>query len=244
MTMACYPSTVRTLLVALCCALAPGCDSAAPQPSSDAVPGPAAEASPSPDETLQRWAFDTGPAGSVPAGFETLETASSNTPATWGLVSDASAPSGGQGFGVLQTQNLGQTYNVALAPEFEASDVEITVALKAAAGKQDQGGGVAFRANGARDYYIARWNPLEKNVRFYVVVAEQRSAFAAADIDLDPAQWHTMRVIAEGTRMELFMDGTSVLVTEDDTLPGPGRVGLWTKADASTWFDDLTVQKL
>ena len=53
-----------------------------------------------------------------------------------------------------------------------------------------------------------------------------------------------MRVIAEGTRMELFMDESSVLVADDETLKGPGRIGLWTKADAATWFDDLTAQKL
>ncbi len=193
---------------------------------------------------LERWDFDAGAAGSTPAGFELLETAAAGTPATWGVVADPAAPSGGKGFGVLNTTNTGQTYNVALAPGFEATDVELTVSLKADAGTQDQGGGVVFRAQGSRDYYIARWNPLEKNVRFYVVVSEQRSAFKAAELDLDPSQWHTMRVIVEGSRMELFMDETSVLVAEDETLKTPGRIGLWTKADAATWFDDLTAQKL
>ncbi|MCR9160887.1 MAG: hypothetical protein ACE37F_10670 [Nannocystaceae bacterium] len=215
--------------------------SAEPQPR----PSPA-QAGPSraPTDPLRRWSFDAGPAGSIPAGFRVLETASKGTLATWGVVDDASAPSGGKAFGVVETKNSGQTYNLALAPNFEATDVELTVSVKATTGKQDQGGGLAFRANGARDYYIARWNPLEKNVKFYVVTAQQRTALVAADIDLDPAVWHTMRVIVEGTRMELFMDETSVLVAEDDTLGGPGSVGLWTKADAATWFDDLTAQTL
>ena len=203
-----------------------------------------AKQAPVADPSLTRWSFDEGAPGSVPSGFELLETASTGTPATWGVVEDAAAPSGGKGFGVLETLNHGQTYNVALAPGVEASDVELTVSVKADAGEQDQGGGLVWRARGASDYYIARWNPLEKNVRFYVVVNEQRSAFKAADVDLDPTQWHTMRVIAEGKRMELFMDETSVLVAEDETLTEPGRVGLWTKADAATWFDDLTAQVL
>ena len=193
---------------------------------------------------LERWDFDGLADGAAPEGFDLLETASVGRPATWGGAKDPQAPSGGTAFGVLETTNEGQTYNLALAPGFESTDVELTVAVKARTGKQDQGGGVAFRADGASNYYIARWNPLEKNVRFYVVVNQQRSAFAAADIDLDPSRWHTMRVIAEGNRFELFMDETSVLVTNDDTLGAKGRIGLWTKADAATLFDDLTAQAL
>lgn len=251
---ACYHRAVRYGSVLLL-ALLVGCDSNAETPSQDTKSAPAkaepesktpgkAPAKSESAASLQRWSFDDGTDGSIPAGFELLETASAGTPATWGIVSDAGAPSGGKGFGVLKTANRGQTYNVALAPEFTATDVELTVSVKADTGEQDQGGGVVFRAKGATDYYIARWNPLEKNVRFYMVVGEQRSAFAAAEVDLDPSDWHTMRVIAEGKRFELFMNETSVLVAEDETLAGPGRIGLWTKADAATWFDDLTAQKL
>lgn len=215
------------------------------KPDAKAPPEPASEETPAkPDASLKRWSFDAGAAGSIPEGFRVLETASKGTPATWGVVEDKSAPSGGKGFGVLQTENKGQTYNVALAPEFEAADVELNVSVKATTGEQDQGGGVAFRAKDASDYYIARWNPLEKNVKFYVVVAEQRTTIEIADVDLDPSQWHTLRVIVEGKRMEMFMNDTSVLVTEDETLTGPGAVGLWTKADAATWFDDFTAQTL
>jgi len=243
---------VRTISLALLVA-ALGCDAQdqapaqpQPQPKSAEAPTDSAKGTPVPKtgSPLKRWAFDDGAPASLPAGFELLETAAAGTPAKWGVVADAAAPSGGKGFGVLSTTNTGQTYNVALAPGFEAADVELTVSLKADAGTGDQGGGVVFRAQGASDYYIARWNPLEKNVRFYVVVGEQRSAFKAADIDLDPSQWHTMRVIVEGPRMELFMDEQSVLVAEDETLKAAGRIGLWTKADAATWFDDLTAQNL
>ena len=241
--------------VALVLAASLGCAAENPPPKTGDAPKAEAKASAAakPDATeapakadpsLKRWSFDEGAAGSIPEGFRLLETASTSTPATWGLMEDESAPSGGKGFGVLETKNAGQTYNVALAPDFEATDVELNVSVKATTGEQDQGGGVVFRAKDARDYYIARWNPLEKNVKFYVVVAQQRTALVAADIDLDPSQWHTMRVIVEGKRMELFMNEASVLVAEDETLTGPGAIGLWTKADAATWFDDLTAQTL
>lgn len=238
--------SLALLVVALSCDAQ---DAAPTQPQRKTPDAPAAQepksaAVPKTGSPLERWAFDGGTPGSIPAGFELLETAAAGTPAKWGVVADAAAPSGGKGFGVLSTTNAGQTYNVALAPGFEAADVELTVSLKADSGTGDQGGGVVFRAQGATDYYIARWNPLEKNVRFYVVVGEQRSAFKAADLDLDASQWHTMRVIVEGARMELFMDEQSVLVAEDETLKAAGRIGLWTKADAATWFDDLTAQNL
>ncbi len=242
--------------IALVLAASIGCAAEHPPPKPDANAEAEAKTNANPSEraeeeapskldaSLKRWSFDAGAPGSIPEGFRPLETASKGTPATWGVMEDKSAPSGGKGFGVLETQNEGQTYNVALAPEFEATDVELNVSLKATTGEQDQGGGVVFRAKNASDYYIARWNPLEKNVKFYVVVAEQRTALVAAEIDLDPSQWHTMRVIVEGKRMEMFMNDTSVLVAEDETLTGAGSVGLWTKADAATWFDDLTAQTL
>ncbi len=233
---------------------ASGCDSQSesaaapatppPPPAQPSQPDAAKPKAPSPTPSGPQWAFDTDPVGTTPAGFERLETASVGHPATWGVVKDVTAPSGDRVFGVLASTNAGQTYNLALAPDFETTDVDVSVALKAVSGSEDQGGGVVFRARGASDYYIARWNPLEKNARFYVVDNEQRSAFAVVELDLEPKAWHTLRVIAEGPRMELFMDEESVLVANDETHSGPGRIGLWTKADAATLFDDLAAQPL
>ena len=111
-------------------------------------------------------------------------------------------------------------------------------------GETDQGGGVVLRANGAEDYYIARWNPLEKNVKFYIVRAQHRDMIAKADIDLDIGKWHALRVLAEGDRFEIFVGEATVLEVRDATLPGPGLIGLWTKADAATRFDDFVVNAL
>lgn len=174
--------------------------------------------------------------------FEPLETNGRGTPATWGRDERIDAPSPPYVFGVQQTSNLGQTYNLSLLRDRTFDDVDIHVLLYADTGQQDRGGGIAFRARDANNYLIARWNPLEHNARFYVVESGYRRALAKVDTPLDPTIWHTMRVTAVGSQLELFLDDELVLTaTSPPNAPHAGRVGLWTKADAVTWFDDLLV---
>jgi hypothetical protein len=193
---------------------------------------------------LRRISFDDAEPGGVPAGFTPGETNSTGTPAKWGVVADPRAPSGPNVFGVLETKNTGQTYNVALLDGDPVADVDIAVMVKAVTGEKDQGGGVVFRARGPGDYYIARWNPVEKNVKFYVVRSQHREELAKADLDIDPTAWHALRVLVEGDRFELFVDEASALELRDTSLADAGAVGLWTKADAATRFDDLVITPL
>jgi hypothetical protein len=193
---------------------------------------------------LRRISFDDAKPDTVPAGFTPAETNSAGTPAKWGVVAEGSAPSSPNAFGVLETKNTGQTYNVALLEGDPVADVDIAVMVKAVTGEKDQGGGVVFRAKGAGDYYIARWNPIEKNVKFYVVKSQHRDELAKADLDIDASKWHALRVLVEGDRFELFVDEDSVLELRDTALSEAGAVGLWTKADAATLFDDLIVTPL
>lgn len=99
---------------------------------------------------------------------------------------------------------------------------------------------MVFRARDADNYYVARWNPLEENARFYVVEHGRRSPLGKADVKLDPKAWHRLEVLVAHQRFELLIDDRSALVVEDATLPEAGRTGLWTKADAATWFDDFS----
>jgi hypothetical protein len=54
-------------------------------------------------------------------------------------------------------------------------------------------------------------------------------------------QWHTVRLVAVGDRMQAWLDGAPYLNHRDTRFKG-GRVGLWTKADSITAFDDLTIR--
>jgi hypothetical protein len=119
-------------------------------------------------------------------------------------------------------------------------DVDVSVRLKAVAGANDQGGGLVWRAKDAKNYYIARYNHLEDNYRVYKVVDGKRTMFLSANITHDDA-WHPLRVTMVGDHIECYYDGKKYLDVRDSTFPGAGKIGLWSKSDAQSHFDDLTL---
>jgi hypothetical protein len=140
---------------------------------------------------------------------------------------------------VTETYGTGQVYNVLLSRREFPDDFELSVLLRADGGAEDRGGGLVWRAECEHDYYVTRWNPLENNVRVYRVVDGTREQLASADVTADPTQWHRLGVRATGSRHEVSFDGAPVLTVDDVTFSGRGRIGLWTKADARTSFDEL-----
>lgn len=207
-------------------------------------PAKAEPAEPEPGATLPKartWTFDDAAPGQVPTGFRITETGGVGTPATWEVVADETAPTQPHAFGITKTINGKPTYNLALVEGTRYADVDLTVMVKAGTGELDRGGGPVWRVQSESDYYIARWNPLENNARFYIVQSGVRTALGKVELELDPQAWHSLRVVAEGARMELFIDDEPVLTVNDSALAEPGMIGLWTKADAATLFDDLSV---
>ena len=178
------------------------------------------------------WNFDTDDMGQMARGF-------TGEVGQWKLVEDATAPSKPQVLAQL-AKNSRSTFNVALATETNFGDVDISLEFKAVAGEVDQGGGPVWRAKDAKNYYIARYNPLEDNYRVYKVVNGRRHQLQSADIDRAPG-WHTLRVTMRGDHIECYYDGKKYLDVKDESITAPGKVGLWTKADAETYFDDLRV---
>ncbi len=139
-----------------------------------------------------------------------------------------------------KARNDDNTFNVVLVDATNYKDLDLSVRLKAVAGDLDQGGGVVWRASDARNYYIARYNPLESNFRVYKVFKGKRTLFKNAMTPGDQ-NWHTLRITMVGTRMTCYLDGQKHLEADDSTFSGAGKIGLWSKADAQTYFDDLTV---
>ena len=132
------------------------------------------------------------------------------------------------------------TFNVALAEGTTFKDVDLSVRLRAVAGELDRGGGVVWRAKDKKNYYICRYNPLEDNFRVYKVVDGIRTMFKNAKTPGDD-KWHFLRVTMVGPKITCFLDGQKLLEAEDTTFEGAGMIGLWSKADAQSYFDDLTV---
>lgn len=139
-----------------------------------------------------------------------------------------------------KAKNDDPVYNVALAEDGAYRDLDLSVRVKAVAGEIDQGGGVVWRAKDKNNYYVCRYNPLEDNFRLYKVEDGKRTQFATAKVAGDQA-WHTVRVRMTGSDITCEFDGKPLLHAQDATFPDAGRIGLWSKADAQTYFDDLTV---
>jgi len=187
--------------------------------------------------------FDSTAPGKLPEGWKVAETAGKGKTAKWSVVKDSTAPSGGNALALIETKNSGRTFNLLIAEEMGSyKDMEIELKIKSVSGKQDQGGGFIWRAKDADNYYVARWNPLEDNFRVYYVKNGKRQQIASAKIKADPNKWHEMEIKHFGTTIIAEFDDKELLKIEDKTFTKAGKVGLWTKADAATKFDDFVIK--
>lgn len=189
------------------------------------------------------FSFDRDALGQVPPGWSVRQTRPSQ-PARWAVVADRTASSPPNAFAVTPAQGDEYTFNLALAEATAYRNVELVVNAKAVAGEQDQGGGVVWRCADENNYYVCRFNPLESNFRVYKVVQGRRNQLQSASVPTQAGRWYTLRVTMVGQLITCYLDGRKYLEVEDGTFPEPGMVGLWTKADAATVFDDLVVRSL
>jgi hypothetical protein len=174
------------------------------------------------------WSFDKDTAGQIAAGFV-------------GEVGRWTVVASDRGQALAQTaKNEKPIFNLALVIGTAAQDVDVSVRLKAVAGEIDQGGGLVWRAKDGKNYYLARYNPLEDNFRLYTVVDGTRTQLKNADIPHVDG-WQTLRVVMRGAHIECYYDGRKYLEADDATFAAAGQIGLWSKADAQSQFDDLTL---
>ena len=159
-------------------------------------------------------------------------------------MADSAAPSSPNAIAIAKVANSGRTYNLLIAQDTGYRDLEIEVMVKAGTGVEDQGGGPIWRVLDVDNYYIARWNPLEDNFRVYYVKDGRRRQIASANVKADPATWHEIEIEHQGYRIEASLDGDELIEVVDSTFADAGMVGLWTKADAATAFDDLEVEAI
>jgi hypothetical protein len=181
------------------------------------------------DGAVKTWSFEDDAPGTAPKGF---------TPS----VGDWKVMSTDKGKVLAQsTKSANSVFNIALVDNTKAKDVDISVNLKASAGDYDQGGGLVWRAKDAKNYYIARFNHKEDNFRVYKVVKGVRSQpLQNADVTHHDG-WAVLRVTMKGDHIECYIDGKKHLDVHDSTFIEAGKIGVWSKADARSQFDDLTL---
>ena len=180
--------------------------------------------------------------GALPEMFGSEKTGK-GAPAEWKVVPDASAE-GGKAIAQVSTDRTDYRFPLAIYKPLSAKDVEATIHCKPVAGKVDQACGVAVRLTTPDDYYVARANALEDNVRFYRVVKGRREQIQGANLKVASNQWHTLGLRAEGDRFTVSFDGKELFSATDKTFAGPGSVALWTKADSVTHFDRIAIRPL
>ena len=177
--------------------------------------------------------FDDANPGVLPTGW--IGGITGKGAPKWSVEADATAPSKPN---VLKQSGEG-TYPWCVKKDVSIADGFVEVKFKPIAGKEDQAGGVVWRWKDGDNYYIARANALEDNVRIYHVTTGTRREFKSADVKVTSNHWHTLRVDFHGNHFIVTFDGLRVLDADDDTLKSKGGVGVWTKADSVTLFDDF-----
>jgi Domain of Unknown Function (DUF1080) len=180
-------------------------------------------------------------ADAPPIGWTAAQTGKGEG-SVWKVVADDTAPSK-SGFVLAQTAaRPDRMFNLCVADDANYKNLEMSVAFKAVRGESDRGGGLVWRYQDADNYYIARMNPLEDNFRVYKVVGGKRMQLATKEkLKIPSGEWHTIQIGQVGDHINCSLDGTKYLDVNDDTFTTAGKVGLWTKADAQTYFDELKV---
>ena len=184
--------------------------------------------------------FDSDEVGKTPGDFTTALTGGGGE-VSWVVREDSTAPSGGK---VLEQTSADQTdyrFPLCILKRPSVKDVAVFTRFKAVAGTVDQAAGVVVRYQDKDNYYVVRANALEDNVRLYKVEKGKRSQFAGVDVKVSGSEWHTLKLSVKGNHFQVFFDDKPLFEADDKTFTKSGGVGLWTKADSVTEFDDFVV---
>jgi hypothetical protein len=178
--------------------------------------------------------FDHSPIGKSPADWSCGVTGGGAP--KWTVEADASAPSPPN---VLKQSGAG-TFPWCVKTGVSIADGFVEVRFKAISGREDQAGGIVWRWKDSDNYYVARANALENNVSIYHTQQGRRMTIKYVDAPVASNQWHQLRVEFGGRHVQVFLDGKPYINVDDNHIAGPGSVGVWTKADSVTAFDDFT----
>lgn len=178
--------------------------------------------------------FDKDVPGAAPAGWTSGVTGKGTH--RWTVEAEAAAPSAPQ---VLKQSGSGD-FPWCVRKVAALADGFVEVRFKPLSGREDQAGGVVWRWKDGDNYYVARANSLENNISLYCTEGGRRKTIKYVDAPVARNQWHLLRVEFHGTRISVILDGKSYISLDDSHIGGGGAVGVWTKADSVTLFDDFS----
>jgi hypothetical protein len=203
------------------------CACAAPAQTTTPAPATAQPTTTGQAAAPARWTFDSDPVGGLPNAAQAFA-------GQWAVRNEADAPSPPNA--LCQT---GQAEFPALQLDAGPyTDIVLTTKFKAISGREDQAAGLIFRVQDKDTYYILRANALENNVNFYIYRGGRRSSLRGANMAVAAGSWQELRVEIQGNQFRGFLNGQPVTDSSDDSYK-TGGIGLWTKADSATCFDDV-----
>jgi hypothetical protein len=195
--------------------------------------------------------FNKEELGKAPKHFSTALTGKGE-PGTWIVEVDKQDPSRGNVLAQTSMDKTGYRFPVCVYDELPARDVEVSVRFKPIKGAEDQAAGIVWRYLDNNNYYIVRANALESNVVLYKVEKGKRTDLPllgkgrtyGQKAEVPSGKWSSLKVVARASHFDVFVYDKTLFQVEDTTFLGTGKVGLWTKADSYTLFDDLSITVL
>lgn len=203
----------------------------------------AAPESPAPAQqsgTTFVYNFDSDAVGQAPAKFHQALTGGGSA-VKWVVQEDSSAPSKPNVVAQTSTDKTDYRFPLLIADDGSFRDLELSVKFKAVSGEIDRAGGLVFRLKDTNNYYVVRANALEDNFNLYHVVNGTRRQIKGSRVKVSSGEWHDLRLEAAGDKITCYFDGNKKIEATDGTFKDAGKIGLWTKADSVTSFDDLKV---
>ncbi|HYV03173.1 MAG TPA: family 16 glycoside hydrolase [Blastocatellia bacterium] len=184
--------------------------------------------------------FDDDVVAKLPAKFHDALTGQ-GAKGNWVVKPDPSAPSQPNVLAQTSADKTDYRFPLAIADDGSFQNLEMSVNFLLVAGEVDRAAGMVFRLRDANNYYIVRANSLEGNYQLYRVVNGRRVQFAGANVNVTSGEWHELAVECVGNHITCYYDGVRKIDATDETFKEAGKIGLWTKADSVTYFDDLRV---
>jgi hypothetical protein len=192
--------------------------------------------------------FDHAAIGKLPPGW-TVPTSQGPEP-RWEVRKDPSAPSSPYVLARVASTPGPDEFSLAILKSMSLRDGDISVRLKAVSGRDDEGGGLVFRYQNERNYYLVRANSHDGEIAVYKVEdgrctpVRPRGATPptiGVKHTLQPNTWNILKVSVRGSRFQVYVNHRRLLQAEDSSFTGAGKVGLVTVADSITYFDDFRV---
>ena len=191
----------------------------------------------------QQWNFDSASPGTLPGSFVVGTLFDGRPAGEWKILITDRARSAAQVLAQVLPKGTDQAHKLLLVEGTDSANVDLNVSYLAVAGKADLGGGLVWHAADDRNYYLLRASLVEQKIRLYRVVKGLHQIVKQIDYALPATGWHQLRIIQQGCDIRALYDNATLFHVCDNML-SKGRIGLWTRADAVTYFDDLELRFL